>query len=88
MSTQYQKQKLKWKEQGKKEASEEVIEEIDKYFSERIEYCKLPNTKLNEALRFMYIQDLINIKKELSKLQDGKQEVSHSTRDVRGERKE
>ena len=41
MSQQYQKQKLKWKEQGRKEREDEIIELIKGYFDGKIH--KSPN---------------------------------------------
>jgi hypothetical protein len=52
---------------GKQLALKDVLKIIDCFFKDRIEWAKKPETKLNEALRFMYVQDNMNLKAQIEK---------------------
>lgn len=43
----------------------EVEKVLDDFFKDRINWAKKPETKLNEALRFLYVQDCEELKKRL-----------------------
>ena len=65
-------------QEGKSLKLTEVREKIDEFFEGRIEWAKKPETKLNEALRFLYIQDWINLTQLLSQL--GLEEIKEHNR--------